>query len=405
MVPSSVHAQSTERYGRYLLLERIGEGGMADCFRAVVQGAGGFQRLVVLKRIKTEHATRGDFMRMFVREARVSALLHHPNIVQVFDFGEHQGTYFLVMEHVHGCSLLELLRALYKNGQALAPGTAAYIAEQVAQGLAYAHGLTDQRGRPRGIVHRDITPSNIMLPFTGGVKIVDFGIAKALDEPDNVGTRSGDLKGKLSYMAPEQVTGEPVDHQADVFSLGVVLWEMLVGRRLFTGKTDFDVLKGLVESPIPLPSSRREDLPPELDVIVVRAMSRNKAFRYATAAELAEDLAGFLHATNHRPGEIGALLRQHFPERLSQEPDDALGQEDTDAIPISDSMIEDDTPRIDTSGGATMAARSPAAAAPAVVRHPAGSGKVIQEVARNNSSGVTVLREGTRYSRSPKRRR
>src|SRR5207248_334842 len=148
--------------------------------------------------------------------ARVCALLNHPNVVQVFDFGEHAGTYFLVMEYVHGVNLLEVMRALHQRKRALPPEMAAWVAQQVALGLSYAHNLTDALGKSRRIVHRDVSPSNVMLPLSGGVKLVDFGIAKATNEPQAVVTQQGILKGKFSYLAPEQVLGAPVDHQADI---------------------------------------------------------------------------------------------------------------------------------------------------------------------------------------------
>ena len=240
-----------EKFGRYILLDRIGAGGMAEVFRAVMPGVEGFQRTFVVKRILAERAQSPYFVDMFVQEARINALLHHPNIVQVFDFGHVGGTYFLAMEYVRGRDVSEILRRLRRHERRCPVGVAAYIAREVAMALSYAHALAGADGQPLNIVHRDVSPSNIICPRTGGVKLLDFGIAKALGEAEMEKTGVGLFKGKISYIAPERIKDLPADGRSDLFSLGVVLWELLAGRKLFRGKSEFDTLKNVAEMEVP----------------------------------------------------------------------------------------------------------------------------------------------------------
>ena len=306
-----------EKFGRYILLDRIGAGGMAEVFRAVMPGVEGFQRTFVVKRILAERAQSPYFVDMFVQEARINALLHHPNIVQVFDFGNVGGTYFLAMEYVRGRDASEILRRLRARERPCPVGVAAFIAREVAAALAYAHTLAGPDGAPFNIVHRDISPSNIMCLRAGGVKLVDFGIAKALGEPEVERTGHGTFKGKLSYISPEKIKDLPVDGRADLFALGAVLWELLAGRKLFRGPSDFQTLKNVAEMEVPLPSSIREDVPPELDRIVARALARDPAERYPTGQALADELDGVLEALRHQPRALPDLLQELFGSELT----------------------------------------------------------------------------------------
>jgi serine/threonine protein kinase len=306
-----------EKFGRYILLDRIGAGGMAEVFRAVMPGVEGFQRTFVVKRILAERAQSPYFVDMFVQEARINALLHHPNIVQVFDFGNVGGTYFLAMEYVRGRDVSEILRRLRDRERPCPAGVAAFIAREVAGALAYAHTLAAPDGTAFNIVHRDISPSNIICPRTGGVKLLDFGIAKALGEPEVEKTGNGVFKGKLSYIAPERIKDLPIDARADLFALGAVLWEMLAGRKLFRGKSDFETLKNVAELEVPPPSSIRPDVPPELDRIVARALARDPAERYQTAQALADDLDRVLEELRHQPRALPELLHELFGAELS----------------------------------------------------------------------------------------
>jgi serine/threonine protein kinase len=306
-----------EKFGRYILLDRIGMGGMAEVFRAVMPGVEGFHRTFVVKRILAERAQTPYFVEMFVQEARINALLNHPNIVQVFDFGHVGGTYFLAMEYVRGRDVSEILRRLRSRERPCPVGIAAYIAHEVAVALGYAHGLAGADGTAQNIVHRDVSPSNIICPRTGGVKLLDFGIAKAAGEPEVEKTGVGLFKGKISYVAPERIRDLPFDGRSDLFSLGVVLWELVAGQKLFRDKTEFQTLKNVTEREIPALAGLRDDVPPELDRILARALARDPAERYPTAREMAEDLDHLLTALRFQPRALPDLLHELFGSELS----------------------------------------------------------------------------------------
>ncbi len=308
-----------EKFGRYVLLDRIGAGGMAEVFRAVMPGVEGFQRTFVVKRILAERAQSPYFVDMFVQEARINARLHHPNIVQVFDFGSVGGIYFLAMEYVRGRDVSEILRRLRSYDRSCPVGVAACIAQGVAAALGYAHALAGADGTPFNIVHRDVSPANIICLRAGGVKLLDFGIAKALGEPEPETEKTGQglFKGKLSYLAPERIKDLPLDGRSDLFSLGVVLWELLAGHKLFRGKSDFQTLKNVTEMEIPAPSSFRPDVPPELDRIVARALARDPAERYATGQEMADELERLLETLRYQARALPDLLHELFGAELS----------------------------------------------------------------------------------------
>ncbi len=305
-----------EQFGRYVLLDRVGTGGMAEVFRAVMPGAEGFRRTFVVKRIIGERARSPYFVEMFVREARINAVLHHPNIVQVFDFGEVGGTYYLAMEYVRGRDVAAVARRLRHAARPCPVAVAAFIAHEVAQALGYAHALTAADGTALNVVHRDVSPSNIICQRAGGVKLLDFGIAQALTEPEAEKSERT-FKGKLAYIAPERIKNQTADGRSDLFSLGVVLWELLAGRKLFRGKTELETLQNVAEMPVPAPSTIRPDVPPELDQVVARALARDPAQRYATAYELAEDLDAVLTGLRYQRRALPALLRELFGAELS----------------------------------------------------------------------------------------
>jgi serine/threonine protein kinase len=308
-----------ERFGRYVLLDRIGVGGMADVFRAVMPGVEGFQRTFVVKRILAERAKSPYFVEMFIQEARINALLHHPNIVQVFDFGNVDGTYFLAMEYVRGRDVSAILRRLREGERPCPVGVATFIAHEVAQALAYAHALAGADGRRLDIIHRDVSPANIICQRAGGVKLLDFGIAKALGEPEVEKTGQGLFKGKLSYVAPERIKDQPLDGRSDLFSLGVVLWELLAGRKLFRGKSDFQTLKNVTELEVPVPSSIRPDVPRALDRIVARVLARDPAERTPTGQALAEELDGVLAELRYQTRALPDLLQELFGSELTSQ--------------------------------------------------------------------------------------
>jgi serine/threonine protein kinase len=328
-----------ERFGRYFLVERIAVGGMAEVYRAVTHGVEGFRRTFVVKRILPEKASSPTFVRMFCDEARISALLHHPNIVQVYDFGHVRGSYFLAMEYLAGKDLSSLMRVLRAAKASVPPGLAAYVAREAATGLHYAHTLRSASGQPLGIVHRDVTPSNVMMLFTGGVKILDFGIAKAASEARTREGKPPKLEGKLAYVSPELVRGTEVDRRSDIFSLGVVCWEMVAGAGLFTGPSEYETMRNVLVQPIGAPSRGRSGVPAALDAIIARALERDPERRYQTAAEMADDLDRFLARTSSLGESVSELLAGLFgaEPRDGGEPRNGTGPQSSSARSVSTS--------------------------------------------------------------------
>jgi serine/threonine-protein kinase len=301
-----------ERLGRYRLLSRIGEGGMAEVYQAVATGAEGFARTVVIKRILPELARRPAFVRMFVEEAKLSAMLHHPCIVQVYELGQADGEYFLAMESVEGTDLSTLLGACRDAGTAFPPGLVAYLVAEVARALAYAHALRDDSGRPLDIIHRDVSPSNIMVAATGAVKLLDFGIAKAAFGLDDERTRTGTIKGKVGYLSPEQADGGAIDRRADLFALGAVMYECLTSRRLFRGVDDFATLRLVREAAVEPPSRTHPEIPLDLEAVLLRLLAREPDRRFATGDEVVSALSSIVH----RLHTDAAALREFVAERL-----------------------------------------------------------------------------------------
>jgi serine/threonine protein kinase len=308
-----------EHFGRYRLIERIGKGGMAEVFRAYVEGHEGYSDMLAIKRIRPEKADSAELVELFQNEARICELLSHPNIVQTRDFGRIGAAHFLAMEYLRGHDLAAVMRALRLRLAAVPPLVAAHVARQVALGLEHAHGARLPDGRPAKIVHRDVTPSNLMLLASGEVKVLDFGIAQAAEVALPV-PRKGRIKGKVAYLSPEQVRSLEVDARSDVFSLGVVLWEMLAGQRLFAGDSEFQTLRNVLLQPVPPPSSLRAEVPAALDRVVARALEREREARQPSAAALADELGAALRAIPAgRRGDVGeagvaALLAGLFGE-------------------------------------------------------------------------------------------
>jgi serine/threonine protein kinase len=297
------------RIGRYQLICRLAVGGMAELYLARAHGIEGFEKLVALKRILPQYAQNKDFIKMFIDEARLAASLNHQNIAQVYDIGQAGGAYFFTMEYVHGEDLRHICKgALATRGVPLPHALA--VVNGVAAGLHYAHERKGPDGRLLGIVHRDVSPSNVLVTYDGQVKVVDFGIAKATAH--GVQTRTGTLKGKIAYMAPEQCRGEPLDRRSDVFAIGILLYELTTGRRLFTGENEYAILHQIVSDDVPPPSTYKRDVPPELDRIVLRALARDKAERYPTAQDLQSDLEQF--AVEHRLVLSSVMLSKYMKD-------------------------------------------------------------------------------------------
>ncbi len=308
--------------GRYVIKRKLAEGGMAEIYLAAAQGPEGFSKEVVIKFIKSFLAAEPQFLQMFASEARLASRLNHANVVQIFDFGRHEDTWFLGMEYVHGASLWELKRRAREKGVSVAPVLTASIISQVARGLQYAHALTDKNGEKLGVVHRDVTPHNVLLSYEGAVKLTDFGIAKATTGQ----TVPGMLKGKFAYMSPEQSRGEPVDARTDLFALGIVLWELLTGGKLFDGDSDLAVLRAVQESLIPPPSRLNPLVPQELCDLTMKALARPLDERWQSAFEFEKALAGFVlrHAQQVEDTDVGALLRTLFKPEFQAAPTQTL---------------------------------------------------------------------------------
>jgi len=303
------------KLGRYELLARIATGGMGEIFLARLEGAAGFEKLCVIKRILPHLADDARFRAMLIGEARVAANMSHANICHVYELAETDHQLYLVMEYLEGVTLLQLLRYLSNSDAQLDLGFVAGVVQQACEGLHYAHELRDRNGGSLGVVHRDITPSNLFLTESGVVKIVDFGIAKVKDAQE---TNSGAVKGKYAYMAPEQLRGAAIDRRADIFSLGVVVFEMLTCRRLFQRKTDYLTFRAVMEQPVVDVRQYRADAPEALNAALGRALARNPDERYATARQLGHALHDAFGAI--RPwgqGDVSELVRSAFADEIS----------------------------------------------------------------------------------------
>jgi len=300
-------------FGRYRLVEPLASGGMADVWRAETTLAEGVVKQVALKLVRGEHGARSDFVRMFVEEARLASRLGHANVVQVLDFDQVDGRYYIAMELVRGHDLGRVVERCRDRGVRLGLARAVHAGAEVAKALAYAHRLADG-GAPLGVVHRDVSPHNVLVSYEGEVKLADFGIARAMGQAGL--TAPGTLKGKLAYMAPEQARGEPLDARADVFALGVVLWELCAGRRLFARDTDAATLAAVLDGPPPSPPSAwNEEVPPELDAAILGALERDRVRRTGSAQELATALAGILLRVTRTPddADLRALMQRLWP--------------------------------------------------------------------------------------------
>jgi len=318
MPPALIH-----RIGDYYLVGHLGRGGMADVYLARYIGAAGFQRTVVIKRVLNV----GDpaCTQMFINEAKLAAELTHPNIVQLYELGEIHGEFFIAMEYVRGMDLGKLLNAMVVRQQPVPRAVAAFIAREICRALAHAHAHVDPLGAPRPIIHRDISPGNVIISYDGQVKLVDFGIAKALqDSPDVPQTQAGIIKGKLGYMAPEQLDGHTTP-QCDIFSTGVVLHELLTMRRLIRGDNMLEQVTKLKTMPFPPPSLINPSVGPDLDAIVCKALERNLDIRYAAVSDMAKDLDAIVQAERFSVEDLGLFMREAFPPETRSDPTQVAG--------------------------------------------------------------------------------
>lgn len=296
--------------GRYELIGLLATGGMAEVYLAMSGELSGFRTLSVVKRVLPHLSEDGEFIKMFFDEARIAAQLDHPNIARIVEVGQDGDEYFLAMEVVQGRPLSALLRRANKRDQPLSHAQSAFIVAQAGKGLGYAHNLTDGDGRALGVVHRDVSPQNILVSFEGAVKLIDFGVARALGRVTE--TVPGGLKGKIQYMSPEQASGGRIDQRSDVFALGVVLWEALCGRRLFRREGDLETLRAIIHEPIPSPSKMGR-ISPRLERIVMKALEREPEDRYQSAEEMALALERHAFASEgFSPAQLATTMKTLF---------------------------------------------------------------------------------------------
>lgn len=302
--------------GKYQLVRKLATGGMAEVFLAKAAGPMGFEKTLVVKRILPHLAEDPVFVEMFLSEAKLAAGLNHANIVQIFDFGMEGGAYFIAMEYVEGLDLRTLTLRACQQGRPISYPLGARVMTLACEGLAYAHELVDpDNGQPLGLIHRDISPDNILVSKTGGVKVLDFGIAKAV----NVGhrTRSGVLKGKVAYMAPEYLMGQGLDARGDVYALGVVLFELVAGRKPFQAENDVLLMQAVLSQPVPDVRTLRTDVPAELVHVISRALTKHRGERYQSCREMLADIERFLFRCDE---PVGALQIGEFVRRIQTAP-------------------------------------------------------------------------------------
>ncbi|MBP6830065.1 MAG: serine/threonine protein kinase [Deltaproteobacteria bacterium] len=388
--PTALPEVLPRRFGRYTLLRRLASGGMAELYLALHRSLANFERLVVIKRILPELGRDQSFITMLLQEARIAATFSHPNIVTTFDVGQAEGEYFIAMEHIHGEDLRSIVRAMRpKNVKEFPLEHALAIGVGAAAGLAYAHEQKDLHGVPLAVVHRDISPQNILVTFTGDVKVVDFGIAKARLSHDAEATTGGDtgftsgvvatgplpdtgagkVKGKLPYMSPEQARGEALDARSDIFSLGIILFELCTGRRLFRGSNDAETLQMILDGKYPDPSSVSKRVSPGLGAVISKALAFDRNDRYSTARELQSDLVRVVHAEHIALSSVafGEWMQMLFAERLSSQQEAlAQGKQLADVLAADEPDPGDTSSRSMPSGSSERAVASIPAPAPPV---------------------------------------
>ncbi len=348
------------RFGKYTLIRKLATGGMAELFLAIQKSMAGFEKLIVIKRILPAMNKDRAFIDMLLHEARVAATLSHPNIVQVFDVGEVDGAYFIAMEHVHGEDLRSIVKQMKKKDVVEFPlEHALSIVLGMCAGLAYSHDKRDLDGTALNIVHRDVSPQNVVVTFTGDVKVVDFGIAKS-DAKLEEHSKNGHLKGKVPYMSPEQARGEPIDGRSDIFAAGVILFELTTGKRLFKGTSEYDTLKLICDRDYPLPSQARFGYPRELELIVVRALTKDRTQRWQSAREMQGAIEEFVRKERLAVSTIALskFMQGLFVDKLASQKEALLqGKQLADIIALeqsSDSLSSIDTRTpVSSTGGAT----------------------------------------------------
>ena len=383
------------RFGKYTLLRKLATGGMAELFLALQKSVAGFEKLLVIKRILPAMNQDKSFIDMLLHEARIAATLTHANIVQIFDVGQVDGTYYIAMEHVHGEDLRGIVRQMRNKGVIEFPlEHAIEIMLGVTSGLAYAHERRDLDGSPLNIVHRDISPQNVVVTFSGDVKVVDFGIAKSDTKMSAaMETQSGKLKGKVPYMSPEQARGEPIDARSDVFAVGVMLFELTTGRRLFKGQSEFETLKLICEREYPRPSSVNAGYPLELENVVMKALAKDKSARYQSARELQQALEDFVRRERIPVSNVALTqyMQSLFEEKLLAQKEQLLqGKQLADIIDLQQ-VAEGGAGDVDASSSVRLSSSVLSAPSAARTVTDAGSVKRTSPAAVATVTGLAAL--------------
>ena len=308
----------TKQFGKYHLLQKIASGGMAELYRAKVTRDHGFEKRVAIKKILPHLTDEGNLVKAFIDEAKLAALLQHENIIQIYDFGSIDGEYFIAMEYLFGKDLRKLINKVKRNGSALDLESTLYIISRICAGLDYSHKLKDLQGKPLNIIHRDINPQNIFLTYEGQVKIIDFGIAKAASH--NSTTHEGLIKGKVAYMSPEQAMGQTIDHRSDIFSTGIILYELLAGRRMFEGEA-MHIYSQVREARFEPLMKVQRNLPDKLYAVVDRALAKEPDERYQTCGEMLADLEECFIELSVRPNSrsFARFIKEYFKEEFAVE--------------------------------------------------------------------------------------
>jgi TonB family protein len=297
------------KFGQYVLVEKIATGGMAEVWKARMRGVEGFQKIVAIKKILPHLSDNQDFIEMFVDEAKLAAQLNHNNIIHIYDLGKIQTSYYIAMEYIDGYDLKTILRRGEERDHPMGVELALFIASKVASALDYAHRKKDFEEREMGLVHRDVSPQNVLISQEGDIKLCDFGIAKAASKASH--TQAGALKGKLQYMSPEQAWGRTIDRRSDIFALATVLFEMLTNRKLFSGDNELSILEQVREARVTPPSQFNEDVTPQIDAVVLKALQKDPANRYQTAGEMARDIDAILYSYKPTPTSADLAIYMH----------------------------------------------------------------------------------------------
>jgi TonB family protein len=380
------------KFGQYVLIEKIATGGMAEVWKARMRGVEGFQKIVAIKKILPHLSDNQDFIEMFVDEAKLAAQLNHNNIIHIYDLGKIQNSYYIAMEYIDGFDLKAILRRGQERDHPMTVELALFIASKLASALDYAHRKKDFEEKEMGLVHRDVSPQNVLVSQEGDIKLCDFGIAKAASKASH--TQAGALKGKLQYMSPEQAWGRHIDRRSDIFALATVLFEMLTNRKLFTGDNELSILEQVREARVQAPSLHNDEVTPEIDKIVIKALQKDPSNRYQTAGEMARDLDAVLYSFRPTPTSADLAIYMHrlsSPEQVIEEQAPAVVEPPPPPtiiapIPVPVPAVK---PAVPVVAAAAPLAASASAAAPAHAVPEFGAyGDIPEPIKRKSNVGV-----------------